>query len=142
MARDGLLPQWAARIHGKYRTPYVTTLITGVFVALWSLIGDAAETYDLTNIGTLFAFILVCIGVIVLRYTDPDRKRPFRVPFVHVVGILGAGLCFFVMRGLPRLAWERFGWWLLIGLALYFVYGYRHSTLRRGVAPVAPSSSP
>jgi APA family basic amino acid/polyamine antiporter len=139
MARDGLLPQWAARIHGKYRTPYVTTLITGIVVALWSLIGDAAETYDLTNIGTLFAFMLVCIGVIVLRYTDPDRKRPFRVPFVHVVGIVGAGLCFFVMRGLPKLAWVRFGWWLVIGLALYFVYGYRHSTLRRGTPPVAPT---
>jgi APA family basic amino acid/polyamine antiporter len=140
MARDGLLPPWAARIHGKYRTPYVTTLITGVVVAVWSLIGDAAETYDLTNIGTLFAFMLVCIGVIVLRYTDPDRKRPFRVPFVHVVGIVGAALCFFVMRGLPQLAWERFGWWLAIGLALYFMYGYRHSTLRRGAPPVAPGS--
>src|SRR5204863_3089153 len=85
MARDGLLPRWAAKIHGKYRTPYVTTVLTGVFVALWSLIGDAAETYDLTNIGTLFAFALVCIGVIVLRYTDPERPRPFRVPFVHFV---------------------------------------------------------
>jgi APA family basic amino acid/polyamine antiporter len=108
MARDGLLPRWAAKIHGKYRTPYVTTVLTGVFVALWSLIGDAAETYDLTNIGTLFAFALVCIGVIVLRYTDPERPRPFRVPFVHFVGIVGALLCVYVMRGLPRSAWERF----------------------------------
>src|SRR5207247_10574041 len=131
MARDGLLPRWAAKIHGKYRTPYVTTLLTGVFVAVWSLIGDAGETYDLTNIGTLFAFVLVCIGVIVLRYTDPTRKRPFRVPLVHVVGIVGAALCFFVMRGLPHLAWVRFGWWLAIGLVLYFAYGYSHSTLRR-----------
>src|SRR5690349_18199431 len=90
MARDGLLPRWAAKVHGKYRTPYITTLLTGAFVALWSLIGDAGETYDLTNIGTLFAFALVCIGVIVLRFTDPDRPRPFRVPYVYVVGILGA----------------------------------------------------
>jgi APA family basic amino acid/polyamine antiporter len=132
MARDGLLPQWAAKVDAKTRIPYVTTLITGVFVALWSLIGDAAETYDLTNIGTLFAFILVCIGVIVLRYTDPTRPRPFRVWGVHGVGIVGAALCVYLMVNLPRLAWERFGWWLLIGLVLYFAYGYRNSRLRKG----------
>src|SRR6516225_2666198 len=116
MARDGLLPQWAARVDPKTRIPYVTTLVTGIFVAAWSLIGDAGETYDLTNIGTLFAFVLVCIGVIVLRYTDPLRPRPFRVKFAHLVGILGAALCVFVMKGLPVIAWERFGVWLLIGL--------------------------
>ena len=131
MARDGLLPQWAAKVHPRHRTPWVTTLLTGAIVATWALIGDAGETYDLTNIGTLFAFALVCIGVIVLRYTDPDRPRPFRVPAVHFVGIAGAALCVFVMYGLPGLAWERFGWWLLIGLVLYFVYGYRNSRLRR-----------
>jgi APA family basic amino acid/polyamine antiporter len=131
MARDGLLPQWAARVDPKTRIPYVTTLVTGIFVAAWSLIGDAGETYDLTNIGTLFAFVLVCIGVIVLRYTDPLRPRPFRVKFVHLVGILGAALCVFVMKGLPVIAWERFGVWLLIGLALYFTYGYQNSRLRR-----------
>jgi len=134
MARDGLLPKWAARVDERTRVPYVTTLLTGVIVAVWSLIGDAAETYDLTNIGTLFAFTLVCIGVIVLRHTDPSRPRPFRTPLVHVVGIAGAALCVFVMKGLPRLAWIRFGWWLLIGLAIYFVYGYRNSRLRRSNA--------
>jgi len=74
----------------------------------------------------------VCIGVIVLRHTDAARPRPFRVPFVHLVGIVGAGLCVFIMKGLPGVAWERFGWWLLIGLVLYFAYGYRHSKLRKG----------
>jgi basic amino acid/polyamine antiporter, APA family len=142
MARDGLLPPWASKVHGKYRTPHITTMLTGVFVALWSLIGDAGETYDLTNIGTLFAFTLVCIGVMVLRYTDPSRPRPFRVPFVHFVGIVGAGLCVFVMRGLPRMAWVRFGWWLLIGLALYIIYGYGHSTLRRNRPPVPVEPPP
>jgi len=132
MARDGLLPGWAARVSHKSHIPYATTLLTGVVVALWALIGDANETYDLTNIGTLFAFMLVCIGVIVLRYTDPDRPRPFRVPFVHGVGVVGAALCVYVMFGLPALAWHRFGWWLLIGLVLYFAYGVRHSVLRRG----------
>ena len=131
MARDGLLPKWAAKVHGKHRVPHVTTLLTGLFVAAWSLIGDAGETYDLTNIGTLFAFVLVCIGVLILRYTDPDRPRPFRVPFVWPVTIVGSLLCLYVMRGLPRQAWERFGWWLAIGLVLYFSYGFRHSTLRR-----------
>jgi APA family basic amino acid/polyamine antiporter len=134
MARDGLLPKWAAKIHPKYRTPYTTTLMTGVLVALGSLIGDAGETYDLTNIGTLFAFVLVCIGVMVLRHTEPERPRPFRVPFVWVVAPLGAAACFFIMRGLPKHAWERFGWWLVIGLVLYFAYGYRTSTLRRNAS--------
>lgn len=136
MARDGLLPRWAAKVSAKHRVPHVTTMITGLFVGLWSLIGDANETYDLTNIGTLFAFVLVCIGVIVLRYTDPDRTRPFRVPFVWVVGLSGATLCAITMYGLPRSAWERFGWWLLIGLVIYFAYGFSNSTLRRGTAPV------
>ena len=93
-----------------------TTLFTGVFVAAWSLIGDAGETYDLTNIGTLFAFMLVSIGVLVLRYTEPRRPRPFRVPFVWPVTLLSAAACLFIMNGLPRQAWERFGIWLVIGL--------------------------
>ena len=136
MARDGLLPHWASKVHGRYRTPYITTILTGIFVALWSLIGDAGETYDLTNIGTLFAFALVCIGVMVLRHTDPERPRPFRVPLVYFVAPVGAALCVFVMRGLPHLAWVRFGWWLAFGLLLYALYGYWHSTLRRRTGPV------
>src|SRR5581483_5585947 len=130
MARDGLLPQWAAKIHPRTHIPSTTTLFTGIFVAAWSLIGDAAETYDLTNIGTLFAFMLVSIGVLVLRYKEPDRPRPFRVPFVWPVTLLSAAACVFIMKGLPRQAWERFGLWLAIGLALYFLYGFRNSRLR------------
>jgi basic amino acid/polyamine antiporter, APA family len=131
MARDGLLPQWAARVHPKHRIPHVTTLLTGVVVALASLVGDAAETYDLTNIGTLFAFALVCIGVLVLRHTEPDRPRPFRVPLVWPVTLLGTAACLFIMQGLPRQAWERFAGWLALGLAIYFVYGASHSRLGR-----------
>jgi basic amino acid/polyamine antiporter, APA family len=133
MARDGLLPQWAAKLHPTTKVPYVTTLFTGIFVALWSLVGDAGETYDLTNIGTLFAFMLVSIGVLVLRYKDPDRPRPFRVPFAWLVCLASAAACLFIMQGLPRQAWERFGIWLLVGLALYFAYGYKHSKLRNRV---------
>src|SRR4051794_10192760 len=130
MARDGLLPQWAARLHPRTKIPFATTLFTGIFVAAWSLIGDAGETYDLTNIGTLFAFMLVSIGVLVLRYTEPDRPRPFRVPFVWAVTLLSAAGCLFIMKGLPHQAWERFGYWLVIGLALYVAYGFKHSRLR------------
>ncbi len=131
MARDGLLPRWASKIHPKYRTPHVTTVITGLVVAGGALVADENEIYDLTNIGTLFAFAIVCIGVLVLRYKDPDRPRPFRVPFVWGVAPLGAAACVYVMIGLPPHAWERFGLWLLAGLALYFLYGYRKSHLRR-----------
>jgi APA family basic amino acid/polyamine antiporter len=130
MARDGLLPQWAARVHPTRRIPYVTTLVTGIVVAVAALVGDAAETYDLTNIGTLFAFALVSIGVLVLRVIEPDRPRPFKVPFVWPVALLSAAACVFIMAGLPRQAWERFGIWLAIGLLIYGLYGYRHSRLR------------
>ena len=136
MARDGLLPPWAAKIHPKYRTPHITTIITGVLVAVAALVVDDDATYDLTNIGTLSAFALVCIGVLVLRIKEPDRPRPFRVPFVWPVTLGGAGACLYVMAGLPAHAWGRFAVWLVIGLALYFVYGYRHSTLRRGRPPL------
>jgi len=131
MARDGLLPGWAAKIHPKYRTPHVTTVITGLVVALGSLFMDENEIYDLTNIGTLSAFAIVAIGVLALRYIDPDRPRPFRVPFVWPVAILGAAACLYTMKGLPTHAWERFGIWLAVGLLLYFVYGFQNSRLRQ-----------
>jgi basic amino acid/polyamine antiporter, APA family len=135
MARDGLLPRFASKIHPKYRTPHITTVITGLVVAIGSLVLDENEIYDLTNIGTLFAFAIVCVGVLVLRVKEPDRPRPFRVPGIWVVAILGAAACLFIMRGLPATAWERFGLWLAAGIILYFAYGFRHSRLRRGMAP-------
>jgi APA family basic amino acid/polyamine antiporter len=135
MARDGLLPEGAAKIHKKYRTPHVTTIITGVLVALAALVVDDVATYDLTNIGTLFAFVLVCGGVLMLRIKDPDRPRPFRVPFVWFVAPVGLLACLFVMVGLPMNAWKGFGIWLVIGLALYALYGWKHSRLRRGLPP-------
>ena len=130
MARDGLLPGWAAKIHPNYRTPHVTTVITGLVVAFGSLFMDENEIYDLTNIGTLSAFAIVAIGVLALRYIDPERPRPFRVPFVWPVAILGAAACLYTMKGLPTHAWERFGIWLAVGLVLYFVYGFQNSRLR------------
>jgi len=131
MARDGLLPKWVAKIDPKTRIPYQATLATGIVVAVASMLGDAAETYDLTNIGTLFAFALVCAGVLVLRIVEPDRPRPFKVPFVWVIAPLGIAACLFIMVGLPAQTWRVFGWWLLIGMAVYVGYGYRHSKLRK-----------
>jgi APA family basic amino acid/polyamine antiporter len=130
MARDGLLPQWAAKIHPKFRTPVTSTLVTGCIVGLGALIADENEIYDLTNIGTLAAFAIVCLGVLVLRVREPERPRPFRVPMVGAVSLLGAAACVYIMKGLPLHAWERFGIWLVIGLVLYFGYGKRHSRLR------------
>ena len=135
MARDGLLPKWASHVHPKYRTPHRTTIATGAVVALWALVGDAGETYDLTNIGTLFAFTIVAIGVLVLRRLEPDRPRPFKIKFVGLVAGTAAAACVFVMLGLPRETWIRFAVWLGLGLAVYLVYGRRHSTLRRGTNP-------
>ena len=131
MARDGLLPKWVAKIDPKTRIPYQATLWTGVVVAVSSMLGDAAETYDLTNIGTLFAFALVCAGVLVLRVVEPDRVRPFKVPFVWVIAPLGIAACLFIMVGLPPQAWRVFGWWLLVGMTVYVFYGYRNSKLRQ-----------
>jgi APA family basic amino acid/polyamine antiporter len=134
MARDGLLPDWVARVDPNTRIPYAATLTTGIVVALAAMLGDAAETYDLTNIGTLFAFALVSAGVLVLRVKEPNRRRHFKVPLVWIVAPLAVIACLFVMVGLPRQAWERFGIWLVIGAVLYASYGYRHSLLR-GQAP-------
>jgi APA family basic amino acid/polyamine antiporter len=136
MARDGLLPRFASKIHPKYRTPHITTVITGLAVALGSLVLDENEIYDLTNIGTLFAFAIVCIGVLVLRVKEPERPRPFRVPGIWVVAILGAVACVYIMQGLPVRAWERFALWMIAGIILYFAYGYRHSLLRRRESPM------
>src|SRR5438045_4237713 len=133
MARDGLLPQYFARIHPRFRTPYVTTIWTGVVVGGVAMFVDIGSLSDLTNIGTLFAFILVCVGVAVLRRTDAGRPRPFRVPLVPLFPIIGVFLCFVLMLSLPVLTWIRFFVWLAIGLVIYFLYGAGHSKLQRGV---------
>ena len=138
MARDGLLPGWAARIHPRYRTPHVTTVGAGLVVAAGALFMDENEIYDLTNIGTLSAFAVVSIGVLVLRRIDPDRPRPFRVPALPLVAIPAAAACLWVMAGLPATAWRRFILWLLFGLGVYAAYGYEHSALRaKGGPPYA-----
>jgi len=133
MARDGLLGNYFARIHPKFRTPHITTIWTGVFVGVIAMVVDIGSLSDLTNIGTLFAFILVCLGVIVLRRKDPGRPRPFRVPLVPWFPILGVIFCLALMLSLPIETWMRFFIWLAAGLLIYFLYGVSHSKLARGV---------
>ncbi|MDH4046339.1 MAG: amino acid permease, partial [Gemmatimonadota bacterium] len=132
MGRDGLLPGWAAKIHPKFRTPYVTTIITGVFVASFAAFANIDEAVELTNIGTLFAFVLVSLGVLILRIREPDRPRPFRVPFAPVTATIAILACGYLMFKLPVVTWIRFFVWLGIGGVIYFLYGYRHSRLRNG----------
>ena len=143
MARDGLLPPFAAKVHPRFRTPHITTWITGIVVAVFSGFANINEVVELTNIGTLFAFLLVCVGITVLRYKDPGRPRGFRVPFgAWLIPMLGAGSCIFLMVYLPPSSWWRFIGWLVLGMAVYFAYGYNHSLVGReaGRSPRADSS--
>jgi APA family basic amino acid/polyamine antiporter len=134
MSRDGLLPKYFARVHPKYQTPHITTIWTGVVVAAFAAIANINEIVELTNIGTLFAFVLVNIGIIILRRTDPDRPRVFKTPLVPWIPLLGIGMCVYLMMGLPTITWIRFGVWLLVGLVLYFTYGFWKSRLRTKVS--------
>ncbi len=131
MSRDGLLPPFFSKVHPRFRTPYVGTIITGFFVATFAAFANIAEVVDLTNIGTLFAFVLVSAGVIVLRKLEPDRVRPFRAPWVPFTPILAILSCIYLMVQLPLLTWIRFGAWLALGLVVYFVYGMRNSRLAK-----------
>jgi APA family basic amino acid/polyamine antiporter len=133
MARDGLLPQYFAKVHPRFRTPHITTIWTGVIVAGVAMVTNIGDLADLTNIGTLFAFILVCLGVNTLRRTASERSRPFRVPLVPIFPILGVIFCVALMLSLPVMTWIRFVVWLAIGLCIYFTYGIWHSKLRQGV---------
>jgi APA family basic amino acid/polyamine antiporter len=131
MARDGLLPQSFAKVHPRFRTPYVTTILTGVVVAVFAMFASIDEVVDLTNIGTLFAFILVCIGILILRHREPDRPRAFKTPWVPFIPVFGVVACLYLMLGLPWITWWRFGLWLVAGLIIYFLYGFRRSRLLR-----------
>jgi APA family basic amino acid/polyamine antiporter len=135
MSRDGLIPEWAGRVHPRFRTPWLSTLITGVAVALFAGLFPIQILGKLVNIGTLLAFVLVCMGVWVLRRTRPDLERPFVTPLVPLVPILGALACLGLMLTLGLDTWIRLFVWLVIGLVIYFRYGRHHSTLRKGGAP-------
>jgi basic amino acid/polyamine antiporter, APA family len=126
-----LLPPWTARVHPRFRTPHATTLLTGVIVAVCSSVANINELVELTNIGTLAAFALVAAGVIILRYREPNRPRPFRTPLVPWVPLAAIACCGYLTLELPRVTWIRFFVWMAIGLAIYFLYGFRRSRLGR-----------
>ncbi len=141
MSRDGLLGPWLSGVHPRYRTPHHATYLTGIAVAILAAfipIGDAA---DMTNIGTLFAFVLVCVGVVVLRYSKPNYPRPFRVPLMPIIPILGMLACLGLMTFLPTLTWIRFIVWTIIGIIVYLFYGSRHSRLTVPSQEISGSSA-
>jgi APA family basic amino acid/polyamine antiporter len=136
MSRDGLLPPLFSRVHPRFQTPHLSSIGVGFAVAAIAALFPLDEIVELVNIGTLFAFVVVSIGVVVLRYTQPELHRPFRCPWVPVVPILAVVSCGYLMAQLPALTWERFVIWLVIGLAIYAFYGRRHSRVRKaGLAP-------
>ncbi len=140
MARDGLLPQVFARVHEKFKTPHVTTIVVGVIIASIAAFTNIDEMVDLTNIGTLFAFVLVCFGIIILRIKEPLRHRTFKVPFNPITPLLGVASCVFLMTALPSITWIRFIVWFIIGMIVYFLYGINHSLLHKPCS-VPPGSS-
>ncbi len=134
MARDGLLPPVFAKVHPRFKTPHVTTILTGVVVGAFAAVMSIDEMVDLTNVGTLFAFLLVSIGIMVLRYKDPQRRRPFRVPLgPWLIPSLGVVSYIFLMYYLPPASWWRFVAWLLLGFAVYLSYGYGRSAIGRSI---------
>jgi APA family basic amino acid/polyamine antiporter len=129
------MPKWAGVIHPRFKTPHISTMVTGVVVAIAAGLTPIATLGTLVSIGTLMAFVIVSIGVIVLRRTRPDLPRPFRMPWVPLLPALSALVALLLMLGLPRATWERLIIWMVIGIAFYFVYGYRRSRLRAGGNP-------
>jgi APA family basic amino acid/polyamine antiporter len=130
MARDGLVPRsFFGAVHERFRTPWKSTILVGLFVAATGGFIPLRVLAELVNIGTLLAFVLVCVAVLVMRHTHPKAKRPFRVPFSPITPILGIVLCLILMFSLPVENWLRLGVWLAIGLVIYFAYGRRHSIM-------------
>ena len=127
MSRDGLLPRVFSHVHPRFRTPAFSTWVAGFVVGIPAGLFDIGTLADLSNIGTLFAFVLVSIGVIILRYREPDRPRGFRAPLGPVIPVLSVVCCILLMAGLPILTWLRFFAWLVIGLVIYFFYSRHHS---------------
>ncbi len=131
MSRDGLLPEWAGKVHPRFRTPYISSITVGLFVAVFASVVPIGILGELVSIGTLLAFVIVCAGVMILRKRRPELHRPFRTPMVPLVPILGIVISFALMASLPLATWIRLFVWLAIGMAIYFGYGRHHSHVQR-----------
>jgi APA family basic amino acid/polyamine antiporter len=132
MSRDGLMPKRVARVHPTRRTPMFIIAVCGVVFAVLAAFVPLKDIVELVNIGTLFAFVVVNAGVIILRRTRPDMERGYRVPLVPIFPLIGIGLCIYLMTELPGITWLRFAIWMVVGFFIYFLYGRSHSRLRRG----------
>jgi len=140
MARDGLLPRgFFGAVHDRFRTPWKSTILTGCVVATMAAFLPLRILAEMTNIGTLFAFVIVCAAVLIMRRTNPDAERPFRVPLYPIVPILGILTCLLLMFSLPVENWYRLMIWMAIGFGIYFLYGYSHSELRKRDEALAAS---
>lgn len=142
VARDGLLPKEVAKIHPKYGTPYITTIITGIIVSIIAGLTPITVAAELVNIGTLFAFVLVCLGVIILRNKEPNRTRGIKVPFMPYLPLIGAISCIALMLSLPAITWIRFIGWMGVGLLIYSFYGYHNSRLYKELITPPPPPPP
>ncbi|MGO4777617.1 APC family permease, partial [Lysobacter sp. 2RAB21] len=131
MSQDGLIPKIFSKVHPKFQTPYVGTIIVGIFACVLAGLFPISVLGELVSMGTLLAFATVCIGVLVLRYTRPDLQRPFRVPFPFIVCPLGAAACLFLFWQAFAEHWRLMVGWTAIGVFIYIIYGYRNSKLRR-----------
>jgi APA family basic amino acid/polyamine antiporter len=137
MSKDGLLPPIFSAVHPRFRTPWIATVLTGSVAMLVAGLFPIGLLGELVSIGTLLAFAIVCAGVLVLRFTDPNIHRPFRTPAVWVIAPLGVAFCFWLMSGLPPDTWARLIVWMLLGVVIYFCYGIKHSKVRLKAAAAA-----
>jgi APA family basic amino acid/polyamine antiporter len=142
MSRDNLLPKWVSKIHPRFRTPWISTIIVGIAVAFLPALLPISDLGHLVSIGTLLAFVIVCAGVWMLRYKRPDLPRPFKTPAVPFVPIMGMVVSLYLMASLPWVTWERLIIWLVIGFVIYFGYGRKHSLVQKRLAESKPAPEP
>ena len=142
MSKDGLIPKVFSSVHKKFQTPYAANLFFAGFVSLFAAFVPVRIVGEMVSIGTLFAFVLVCVGIMVMRKSDPNTPRPFRTPWVPLVPIAGILICVAMMVSLPGDTWIRLAVWMIIGLIIYFVYSKKHSLIRNGYSalPKDPES--